>query len=97
MEKFNNHEEQLKWFKDRVGKVIWRNKTTCDCLVCDSVYRNGLMVQDEFHASYISDLVSDYAAEGSVLEYFDTKEERDEFEQSLTHQNLQHDTRRNKK
>lgn len=68
------------WFIDRIGKVVWRNKTTCECEPCERVYQNGLLLLDEQHATYISELEGIYTAEGSKLRYFDTKQERDEWE-----------------
>jgi len=72
--------DREKWFIDRVGKVIWRNKTTCKCGVCESVYQNGLLLSDEGHAMYVCICESDVSVEGGTLRYFDSKEERDEFE-----------------
>lgn len=80
MSKFEKWDEQLKWFTDRIGKVVWRNKTSCDCAVCKNVYEKGVVITSKFHANYLCDLIGDYAADGTVLEYFDTKEERDQFE-----------------
>lgn len=66
--------DREKWFIDRVGKVIWRNKTTCKCGVCESVYQNGLLLSDEGHAMYVYTVESDL---GGTLKYFETKDERD--------------------
>ena len=73
----------LKWFTDRVGKVVYRNRTTCRCGVCDVIYTNGLLIQDEMHATYLYDVCGDYNNEGVPLRYFDTIKERDEFELTL--------------
>lgn len=73
------YEKRQQWFKDRVGKRIWRNKTSCKCGVCASVYLNGLTPADEIHAMYLNDCES----EMPPLKYFDTKEERDEYEKNL--------------
>lgn len=75
--------EREKWFNDRIGKIVWRNKTTCTCGICESVYQNGLMLSDEMHASYVCDCEGSYNAEGSILRYFDSKEERDVFEKGI--------------
>ena len=74
------YKEREKWFTDRVGKVVYRNKTSCLCDVCEHVYQNGLNISDEMHASYLHDNEACYTSEGSLLRYFDTIEERDEFE-----------------
>jgi hypothetical protein len=75
--------EREKWFYDRIGKIVWRNKTSCTCKVCDSIYQNGSMLLDEMDASYICDFEAICKAEGVVLRYFDTKEERDVFEEEI--------------
>ncbi len=74
------------WFKTRIGKTIWRNKTSCTCGVCEAVYRKGLYVQDDFHASYLSDVVAEETQNGWPMMYFDTKAERDFYEQSIQQQ-----------
>lgn len=76
--------ERAKWFNDRIGKVVYRNKTSCDCETCEDACENGLTITDEVHADYIRELESIYNYEGSPLKYFDTIEERDAFEKELT-------------
>lgn len=71
------------WFFDRIGKTIYRNKTTCPCSVCGDVYKNGLLVGDKFNAEYLNDVEGEYNANGETLKYFDTIKERDEFENNL--------------
>ena len=75
--------KDLKWYTDRVGKVVFRNKTSCKCGVCDDVYERGVLIQDSEHANYLFDIVGAYNIDGSPLEYFDTIEERNEFELTL--------------
>lgn len=77
-----NISERGKWFRERVGRVVWRTDTGCLCEVCKGVYANGVKIEDVRHAGYLQDLEADYAAGGDVLRYFDTKEERDVFEKS---------------
>lgn len=77
------YNERKKWFIDRVGKKVFRNKTSCTCGVCANVYENGLLITDEYHAIYIRDIEGEYNAEGEKLKYFDTIKERDSFEQDL--------------
>ncbi len=43
----------LKFFTNRIGKRLYRNKTTCDCETCTNVWKNGLVVHDDFHARYL--------------------------------------------
>ena len=42
----------LKWFKNRIGKRIYRDDNHC-CDTCDEVFRNGIVVHDEQHAEYL--------------------------------------------
>lgn len=76
--------DREKWFIERVGKVIWRNKTNCPCSVCEDVYNNGLYLMDEGHASYVFCTESEYDV---FLKYFETKEERDIYEKELNFSN----------
>ena len=44
----------LQWFKDRIGKVVYRNaETSCKCKVCKRVYEKGLSISDDLHANYL--------------------------------------------
>ena len=56
----------IEWFIDRVGKRVFRTKTQCDCNICTDVFRNGLIVDDEFHAQYLYDCQNELG-----LYYFD--------------------------
>lgn len=73
MLKQNKYEERLKWFKDRVGKVVFRNDNGCPCEICKHVVENGLIITDELHADYLCSTQGDYAAEGILLNYRDEK------------------------
>lgn len=75
--------ERLKWFVDRVGKIVYRNRTTCDCPVCENVYKTGLYINDRFHAEYVYDMECMYSKENIPVKYFDTKKEVDDFEKSI--------------
>jgi hypothetical protein len=75
--------EREKWFQERVGKIIWRNKTSCECPSCLGVYDFGLKLGDDMHASYVCDCEGSAYFEDHILRYFDTKEERDQFEKDL--------------
>ena len=76
-------EERNQWFIDRIGKRIYRNKTSCPCCVCETNYKDGLIISDEKHADYIYCCECEYTAEGHKLKYFDTIKERDDYESSL--------------
>ncbi len=75
------YNEQVKWFKDRVGKTIWR-KNLCPanppCYICSESYSEGLVLRDEQHAHYVADCSME---EG--IKYFDSKQERDEYEAKM--------------
>lgn len=43
----------LKWFKDRIGKKVYRTKGKCNCMTCSDVFENGLYIEDEMHADYL--------------------------------------------
>lgn len=70
----SEYDKNVKWFTDRVGKIIWRPDTHC-CTVCEHIYINGLLLSDEDHARYVADC----SMEGHIP-YFDTKEQRDAWE-----------------
>lgn len=67
--------EREKWFQDRIGKVVYGAKSSCKCQTCKIVYSRSLKIMDKDHASYVHDF------EGEInIRYFDTIEERNEFE-----------------
>jgi hypothetical protein len=47
--------KDLQWFIDRIGKKIYRENNTCECIVCMDVFKNGLIVMSESHAYYLCD------------------------------------------
>lgn len=46
----------LKWFKDRIGKRIYRNDNECPCDYCKDICVNGLIIKNELHAQYLFDI-----------------------------------------
>lgn len=76
--------EREKWFIDRIGKIIFRTDNICQCKICKDVAINGLYLIDKGHALYVAETEAEYNFEGIPLKYFDTKEERDEYEKTLT-------------
>lgn len=70
------------WFNDRIGKRVFRNKTSCPCKTCTKVYEEGLIVDDDMHSGYLCMTEAEYNIEGTPLRYFDTKEEVIEFEKN---------------
>lgn len=79
-------DDREQWFLDRVGKVIFRNETSCKCLVCAKVYENGLYLTDENHATYTYDFELVYNTEVLPLKYFDTKQEAIDYEKTLNNE-----------
>jgi hypothetical protein len=71
-----------KWFLDRIGKRVYRNNIPC-CDVCERIYQEGLIIHDEQHAGYLCDIVGEYNYEGTPIQYFDTKEEVEQYEKTL--------------
>lgn len=55
----------IDWFKERIGKRVYRKANTCNCGICEHVTNNGLIIADEQHAWYL-----DAMAEGEKV-YFD--------------------------
>jgi hypothetical protein len=47
------HDKQ--WFIDRIGKRIYRKNNVCNCEVCTTVHKEGLIITDEQHANYLYD------------------------------------------
>lgn len=74
--------ERHQWFIDHIGQTVWRNNC-CDCIVCKSVYENGLFIGDRMQADYAYDCECDFTTDGNPLRYFETKDERDTYEKSL--------------
>lgn len=63
------------WFLDRIGKKVYRNSNGCDCDICKSVKKNGLVIEDEMHANYLYDVECEFNAEGHPLKYTDINDE----------------------
>lgn len=63
--------DRLEWFTDRIGKRVYREKNTCcDCPSCRDAYKNGVLITDYEHASYLSLIEHE-----GKLHYFDSREE----------------------
>jgi hypothetical protein len=63
------------WFRDRIGKIVFRTTLDCDCQICKKIYESGLYITDMLHADYVH-MVSNEIG----IMYFDTAKERDEYE-----------------
>lgn len=71
--------ERQQWFRDRIGTRLFRNDNGCSCGICQAIYKNGLIIEDQLQADYCYDTETEYTAEGNPLRYFETKEEATEF------------------
>ncbi len=63
----------LQWFKDRIGKVVYRDYNKCDCKDCEYILENGKLIRDEQDAEYLYMIQNDFAEE-IFLNYRDEKE-----------------------
>lgn len=70
---------------DHIGKTIYRNKTTCDCGVCESGYANGIYVMDDLHADYLflNEVSHNSTNHRIPIKYFSTKLEAENYAKSL--------------
>jgi hypothetical protein len=65
---------RLEWFKSKIGQRIYRNDTGC-CKHCQTVFKDGLIVHDEMHATYLYEIEITCQHEGHKLMYFETKQQ----------------------
>jgi hypothetical protein len=49
----------LQWFRDRIGKRIYRDTNNCHCDYCKDIYLNGIVVKNGLHAQYLFDIQND--------------------------------------
>ena len=72
---------RLQFFIDHIGKRIFRPRNECkahngqNCAHCEDVYQNGLIVEDELHASYLASIEAE-----TNIKYYATIEERNDSE-----------------
>lgn len=71
--------DRKQWFKDRIGKRVFGTKY-CDCEFCQIIYDSGMIIGDAGDAYLAFAHEQDFQAEGTLLKYFDTKEERTKYE-----------------
>jgi len=48
--------KEQKWFIERVGKRIYRTNNRCNCEICVTAYRKGIVILDRVHAMYLFDM-----------------------------------------
>lgn len=61
------------WFTERIGTKVYRDDNGCDCPVCKTIERVGLIIHDELHAQYLYDCQNDMG-----INYYDTKKEKND-------------------
>lgn len=62
------------WFIERVGKRVFRDSCGDRCCdTCADIVENGMIVTDENHADYLSNVDVEFAIGGSYLNYRDVK------------------------
>jgi hypothetical protein len=66
--------KSLEWFKARVNKRVFRDKSDCTCLTCEDVAKNGLVILSEEHADYLYWNQNEFANDGLLLNYRDKLE-----------------------
>ena len=72
----NLYNERKKWFLDRIGKKVYRDKSFCDCDVCKRVEKEGVVIHDDNHAIYLLDIESmsnDPSESNHPIKYRDEK------------------------
>lgn len=58
-----------RFFLNRIGKRIFRDKTSCPCHTCTKNFEEGLIIGNKQHAIYLYDVQFD----GEKLNYRDKK------------------------
>ena len=71
--------DRKQWFKDRIGTRVFRYYK-CDCPLCKKIYEIGTIIMDIDFAIDMYDHEVLFNSEGTLLKYFDTKEERTNYE-----------------
>lgn len=65
--------KNLDWFKDRIGKKVFRKRNFCQCNTCLEIWENGITILDEMHADYL------YCIEMETnVNYFDKNENNEQ-------------------
>lgn len=44
---------QLRWFENRIGKVVYGNDVICPRKTCKDITHGGLKIADKQHAQYL--------------------------------------------
>jgi len=66
---------RLQFFIDHIGLPVFRTRNGCRCPHCEDVYQNGLIIDDETHAHYLTSIEAE-----TNIRYYDTAKERNDSE-----------------
>lgn len=61
----SSRDSGAQWFMDRIGKRVYRGPLPCKCEVCSAVDKEGLVIIDKGHATYL------YLWQEEGIEYYD--------------------------
>jgi hypothetical protein len=68
------NKKNLEWFKQRIGKRVYRKHNFCKCESCLNTWKEGLIIRDETHADYL------FMCECEMdLNYFDKEEPNEQY------------------
>jgi hypothetical protein len=67
--------EREQWFRDRIGKRVYRGDNGCNCEICKKRTDSGILIIDITHADYLFMIESESQMGLIQITYFDTKEE----------------------
>lgn len=70
-----NITEREQWFLNRIGKRVYVNKPIHSCEKCQKAFNQGYLITDARAAIDLAETEELYAAEGTFIKFFDTKEE----------------------
>ncbi len=56
----DEYNKRLKWFTDRVGYRVYRDKGECECPMCAGTVKHGLIIVDKRHAIYLNDMAIEF-------------------------------------
>ena len=65
----------LQWFKNRIGKRIYRLTFTNCCESCSETYKKGVVISDVTHADYV------YTCQNEMNLEYDDKPRKNEMSQ----------------
>jgi hypothetical protein len=69
--------KSIEWFMDNISRIVY-STSGCSCSVCHSIYIRGIKITDEVHANALFGF-----QHTASKRYFNSKEERVEYERSL--------------